>query len=297
MDRMINKDPLISIVLPTLNGGRYIATSIESCLQQSYKNFELIVVDGGSTDNTIQIVKSFDDPRIRIYNQQSNTGRLPGALNFGFSHAKGDFFTWAQDDDYYKNDAMERMVSYLLKNPDVGLVYTGLWFIDEAEGIILESKLLPPEALIATNPVGHCFLYRREVAERVGPYDVNFIMVEDAEFWMRIYKMFKVAMIEDRYYYHRFHSESLTIKNYGGYLAQRRLAEASKKHFGLSWFRYQHRIADVFIDEAFSAYQKEDYKHVLPCILNGTLRNPRWLRNRGIYSIAIQSLSEIIWSS
>jgi hypothetical protein len=119
-------------------------------------------------------------------------------------------------------------------------------------------------------------------------------MVEDAEFWMRVYKSFKMAMIEDRYYYHRYHRDSLTIKNYGAYLALRRLADASKKHFGSSFFKYQQRIAKSFIDEAFFAYQKKDFPHVLPCILNGIIRNPLWLGERGVLSIGIRSLAKMV---
>ena len=80
---------LVSIVLPTLNGSRFIATSIESCLAQSYEHFELIIVDGGSTDGTLVIVRSFGDPRIRLINQPGNVDRLPGALNCGFAAASG----------------------------------------------------------------------------------------------------------------------------------------------------------------------------------------------------------------
>ena len=292
--KLPDSHPLVSIVLPTFNCDRYLSISIESCLKQTYQNFELIVVDGGSTDNTLQIVKGVGDPRIRIYHQPANTGRLPGALNIGFSHAQGDFYTWAQGDDYYKTEAIEVMVSYLLRNPEVGLVYTGMWMIDGDGCVMSESKILSPDTLVSANPVQHCFLYRREVAERVGEYNVDFLMVEDVEYWMRIYKNFKVAVIKDRYYYHRFHSESLTIKNYGGHLAQRRLADASKFHFGTGWLQYRKRIAQVYIDEAFAAFENNDYKHVLACISKGTMHNPMWLGKRGVLSIGTQSLSNIL---
>jgi glycosyltransferase involved in cell wall biosynthesis len=298
MSEINRASPLVSIVLPTYNGERYIATSIESCLLQTYQNIELIVVvDGRSTDNSKQIVCEYSDPRIRILDNPSGVGRLPGSLNIGFSAARGDMYSWTSDDNYYKQNAIETMVSYLMQNPDVGLVYTGFWFIDEQGNTIRESNFLPPETLTVMNPVGSCFLYRREVAERVGQYDVNSLMVEDVDFWMRIYKLYKVDMVKERYYYHRLHNESLTGKNYGEYLAQRRLAATSKKHFGLSWFRYQQLLADAFINEAFAAYQKKDYRHVLPCILNGTVRYPPWLAERGIYSIGIRSLVRMFHSS
>lgn len=298
VDGFSNNKPLISIVLPTLNGSRYIATSIDSCLQQSYPNFELIVVvDGRTRDNTMQIVREYSDPRIRIFENRSGDGGLPGSLNIGFSHARGDFYTWTSDDNYYQQDALEVMFAYLVQNSEVGLVYTGYWYIDDDGRILRESDLLPPQTVTRSNPVGCCFLYRRDVAEKAGQYDVNFRMVEDAEFWMRIFKLSKIAMIEGRYYYYRLHNDSLTVKNYGAHFAKRRLVAASKTHFGINWFAYQRLIAEVFIDEAFFAFNKMDYRHVLACLLSGVVRNPLWLGNRGLYSIGIQSLFKSIWSN
>lgn len=287
---MNTSDCLISIVLPTYNGSKYIELSIRSILGQTHSNFELIVVDGGSTDNTLEIVQSFKDSRIKIIHQPANSGRLPGALNLGFAHAAGDFFTWAQDDDYYTSEALERMLVFLLQNPDVGLVYTGMWLIDGEGKILREANIFPPEELSWTNPVGHCFLYRREVAEKVGLYDVNYLMVEDVQYWMRVYKQFKMAVIHERHYYHRLHSNSLTVKNYGGYLALRRMAEASRNVLGTSWIKYQQRLADAYVEEAFAAAKKNDFRHLQYCLLNGIIRKPAWLFERGIYSIWIRGL-------
>src|SRR2546430_15016306 len=92
-------EPLVSVVLPTLNGARFIGSSIASCLAQTYENFELIVVDGGSTDGTPDIVRSISDRRVRLVFQHGNVNRLPGGLNTGLAGAAGGWLTWTPGDD------------------------------------------------------------------------------------------------------------------------------------------------------------------------------------------------------
>jgi glycosyltransferase involved in cell wall biosynthesis len=107
--------PLVSIVLPTYNGSRYIQQSIDSCLNQTYSNIELIIVDDGSTDCTEQIINSYTDNRIRYIQHQKNAG-LPTALNTGVAHATGDYLTWTSDDNFYAPQAIETQLTFLLKN-------------------------------------------------------------------------------------------------------------------------------------------------------------------------------------
>jgi len=99
----------VTIVLPTFNGSRYIRQSIESCLNQTYRNIELIIIDDGSTDNTIEIINSYRDDRLRLIQFEENLGHI-AALNYGFSVSTGDFLTWTSDDDYYALDAISQMV-------------------------------------------------------------------------------------------------------------------------------------------------------------------------------------------
>src|SRR5688572_20908989 len=105
-------EAMVSIVLPTFNGSRYLAESIESCLAQTYRAWELIIVDDCSTDETPSIIKSFEarDSRIRSIRNQKNL-KLPGSLNAGFAEAKGALFTWTSDDNLYRPNALEVMVA------------------------------------------------------------------------------------------------------------------------------------------------------------------------------------------
>lgn len=277
--------PLVSIILPTLNGSRYIANSIQSCLRQTYAHLEIIVVDGRSTDDTLAIVQSMADKRIRIVAQPDNAGRLPGALNCGFAAARGDLFTWTQDDDYYTPEALAVMVQALQAEPALGLVYTDFWFVD-ADGQVLHPAVLgEPDELRRRNTVGHCFLYRRAVAERVGKYDADFYMAEDLHFWVRAYRVTRLRHLSGAYFYHRLHPASLTMKDYGRFTALRVAARARREVLHIPWLDYQRQLADAYIQEAFAAHANGASARARACVRQGVLHNPAWLANRGVLAI------------
>jgi glycosyltransferase involved in cell wall biosynthesis len=282
--------PLVSVVLPTLNGSRYIAASIGSVLGQTYRNLELIVVDGGSTDGTLEIVAGVADARLKLVRQRDNADRLPGALNDGFALATGTYFTWAQDDDLFAPEAFAVMVRALDQRADVGLVYTGFQFIDENGAVIRAATLGPPEGLTASNVVGHCFLYRRTLAEQVGRYDPKFIMSEDTHFWLRAYRCGRLLYLPGSYYFHRLHPDSLTVRDYGRYQSLRVAARARREVLGISRRAYARQVSSAYIEEAFAAYAAGDLRRVRRCLAPALLRNPTWLRNRGVWSIGLRSL-------
>ena len=118
----LNNANLVSIIMPTLDGERFIRQSIDSSLNQSWPEIELIVVDGGSTDETLKIVADYADPRIRLIHQPPDSGRLPGAINLGCRHASGSYLTWTHDDNWYEPKAIEILVQRLTDHPDVDFV-------------------------------------------------------------------------------------------------------------------------------------------------------------------------------
>lgn len=202
--------PLVSIVLPTYNGAKYIRKSIESCLEQSYRNIELIIVDDCSTDETPSIVQEYaaKDARVRYFRNETNQ-RLPRSLNVGFAQAKGEFLTWTSDDNFYLPLAIEKMVAHLQVNKG-DFVYCDLYifYYDNINYARLE-RLPDVKAIEKGNCVRACFLYRRKVLEVVGGYDPDMELLEDYDYWVRVYRKFSILHLAEPLYYYRHHPKSL----------------------------------------------------------------------------------------
>lgn len=204
---------MISIVLPTFNGEKFIEKAITEVLGQTYTDFELIVVNDCSTDSTLAIISRYAerDDRIQIINNTSNQ-KLPRSLNTGFAQARGDFFTWTSDDNFYHKDALEKMMDYLSKNKDKDIVYAPYNYIDENDKRIGYSEQIDGdvERLYLGNAIGACFLYKREVHEKLKGYDAEQFLVEDYDFWLRAMRYFNYGFISECLYEYRLHASSLT---------------------------------------------------------------------------------------
>ena len=203
---------LISIVLPIYNGEKYMRQSIDSVLAQTYQNWELLIMDDGSTDQTANIAREYvsRDARISYYKNPQNL-RLPRNLNRGFSLAKGAYLTWTSDDNYYYPKALETMY-FALKEGKKEFAFASCDVID-GEGKIVECIMVNDHArksIVGSNPVGACFLYTRKVYETVGDYDPDMTRVEDFDYWQRICSTFSFSCIPDKLYAYRWHGGALT---------------------------------------------------------------------------------------
>jgi FkbM family methyltransferase len=203
--------PLVSIVLPTYNGSRYLNDAISSCLNQTYRNLELIVVDDCSTDGTPEILqeRAAQDARIRVVTHATNK-KLPAALNSGFAQARGKYLTWTSDDNLYQPHAIGSMVSALTAQPDAAVVYTSYSVIDDAGQLVNTMPAKRPGELVLGNIVGACFLYTDAVQEAVGPYDESLFLAEDYDFWLRAAQRFRFVPLHDDLYWYREHQQSLS---------------------------------------------------------------------------------------
>jgi glycosyltransferase involved in cell wall biosynthesis len=211
LTRPAEPQPLISIVLPTYNGSRYLREAIDSCVAQTYQNWELIVVDDCSTDATPSIVAEYvsRDRRIKSIRHETNK-KLPQALNTGHEAASGEYLTWTSDDNRFLPAAIEEMARFLQEHPTVGIVYTDTVLIDDAGKYIADSPALPPSRLAYMDAMRGCFLYRRTVYEALGGYDTDLFLAEDYEYWLRAYRQFELAPFHKTLYEYRWHDQSLT---------------------------------------------------------------------------------------
>lgn len=214
------QNKLVSIVLPTYNRAQHIGKSIESVLRQTYENFELIIVDDCSIDNTADVVRAFDDKRIRYIKHEENK-RLPSALNTGFFHSKGDYLTWTSDDNEYLESAIEKMVVYL-KHTDKEFVCADYYIVNsklDASAANHERpkrlvRCSPIDNIKRGNNIGACFLYTKNVYKNIGEYDVNAELAEDYDYWLRVYAKFEIGHIGEPLYIYGQHSESLSSTRY-----------------------------------------------------------------------------------
>ncbi len=212
---MITKNtPVVSVIIPAYNQSVYISEAIQSVLGQTYPNFELIVVDDGSTDETPQIIAQIHDPRMRVI-RQPNAG-LSAARNTGLRESSAPLVTFLDSDDYFLPDKLEVLTNYLEEHSEIGLVVGRTRFINETGNSIIESAKTPatlalPE-LLFENPMCVCgVLLRRKWLECVGMFDESLRACEDWDLWIRLaYAGCRFAWVENIVATYRYHQGQMT---------------------------------------------------------------------------------------
>ncbi len=285
-------EPLVSIVLTTLNSARYLREAVDSCLGQTYRNLEFIVVDGGSTDGTLEILAGHTHPQMWLTYQKHNEGKLPGALNLGLAAARGDYLTWMQGDSIYHPNAIERMVEALETHPEVGHVYADFWQIDSDGMVQTVIQTCEPEEILEAkgDPCGVCFMIRRRVREIVGPHDVEAYPTQDYDYRMRIAMKFRSLRIPEPLYYWRLHPGSLSGSRPWSIDARNDVRIRLKLELS-TWEQAQRDLAEIDIADAFEHFRAEKYDEVPSLVWAGLRRH--WLHalNRGVWAITARSLA------
>ena len=282
---------LVSIVLTTLNSERYLARSLESCLKQTYRNLEVLIVDGGSQDRTLEIAAGHADPRLRVIHQTDNEGRLPGAINLGLAEAQGDYLTWAQDDCWYELHAVQTLADCLDAHSDVGLVYSDYWDVDEAGARLRYHSVNPPtpECLLADDVVRQSFLFRREVYQAVGPLDARHYPVHDVTWRVSAARRFRLQPLHTPLLYYTQHAASLTGR-IGPWTLQRQMAAALFQEGHFTPAGYRRRLAVIDLHQAYEDYiLRGDYGAFWRHALAGLGRDPRRLLDRGLLKLMLWS--------
>ena len=208
----MQNDKLVSIVLPVYNGEKYLKQSIESVLNQTYENLELIIVNDNSTDSSLDIAKEFEriDSRVKVISNPRNL-KLPSSLNNGFKNANGEYYTWTSDDNYYENNAIEEMVNYLESNQDKAMVCCNQTIIDlRANNNRLFKPSLSVQDMLINNYVGACFLYRKTAADAIGEYNPKKFLIEDYDYWLRMMLYGNIGHLDKNLYNYRMRSDSLS---------------------------------------------------------------------------------------
>lgn len=199
--------PLVSVILPTRNRADLIGRSIRSVLSQSFRDFELIIVDDNSSDNTADVVRGFHDDRV-IYDRLPANKGAAAARNRGVELAKGRIIAFQDDDDEWIQGKLEKEVKVFEENtyPDLGIVFTNMWVIGKKISELSRPALLRPadgfvfnDALFGRlKDIGiQTALIRRKVFEKVGGFDENFPRWIDHEFFIRASRHFLFYQIDE----------------------------------------------------------------------------------------------------
>ncbi|MCC6850398.1 MAG: glycosyltransferase [Deltaproteobacteria bacterium] len=215
--------PRVSVVLPVYNHLRFLPEAIGSVLAQTYTDFELVIVNDGSTDGTREYLDTLADPRIVVVHQENR--RLPGALNTGFARACGELLTWTSADNHCAPLFLEALVGALDRFPEAGFAYAAFAWIDDESRItgIHRDQEVTVRSLLKQNPGIAAFLYRRACRDAVGEYDPALDGAEDWDMWLRIVERFPAVYVPEILYYYRLHADSMTVKH------RERVAAASRQ--------------------------------------------------------------------
>ncbi|MFC2061440.1 glycosyltransferase family 2 protein [Elusimicrobiota bacterium] len=187
----------VTVIIPTYNRGYIISETIDSVLNQKYQDFEIIIVDDGSTDNTRTIIEEYirkNPDKIRYYYQKKKGG--PAARNIGIKKARGKYIANLDSDDISLPDRLEKEIVVLNKHPEIGLVYSDVLLRENditKEWIRIENEIVPADEIIKRLLLEGCFIvnssimYRKEIAETV-PFNENFMVGDDYLFFLEMAK-------------------------------------------------------------------------------------------------------------
>ena len=239
--------PLVSICIPTYNGGRWIAECISSALNQTYEPLEILIVDDGSTDNTVEIVRSMEDRRVRLVRNSTHRG-LVGNWNECVRLAQGEFIKFLFQDDAFYPQCVERMMQLFAAWPELGLVFARRDFVVEADApaelareIVGDYsdqhlKFEDVQALnngralfaqhVAKGLYESCIaeppstLIRKEVFQRLGLFNTRMHQACDIEMWLRIMFYYDIGFVNEKLLMFRIHGNSATAFNRSNRKAQ-----------------------------------------------------------------------------
>ncbi|MFW6025205.1 MAG: glycosyltransferase family 2 protein [Candidatus Woesearchaeota archaeon] len=194
--------PLVSVIMPAYNASDFIEEAIDSILKQTYTNFEFIIIDDSSTDNTWEIINSYNDKRIKAYQNKENSGVVK-TRNRGFDIAKGEYYAIFDSDDISMPNRLEEQVRFLEEHDDYGAVGSHIYIINEESNIIAKRKYITEYSKIKKNILWESpfaqpsVMIRKEVIDVVGYYKrEGYDRARDYDLWIRIYDKYKIVNLD-----------------------------------------------------------------------------------------------------
>jgi len=216
---MIN--PRITVLMSVFNGEKYIRQAILSILNQTFKDFEFLIINDGSTDRTPQILRSYKDSRIKLYNNRENKG-LTRSLNIGLRIAKGKYIARMDADDISHPERLEKQISTIVKDREIGMVTS---WIDEFGLIKKPSDYFmrvrtynTPEEIFYTLLFHNCIahstvLFRKDLVLSLNGYAADYEQSQDYNLWVKISRISKILKIKEALVARRSHRDTISARN------------------------------------------------------------------------------------
>jgi len=210
------KIPKISVIMPVYNGEKYLKEAIDSILNQTYADFELLLINDASTDHTENVINSYNDDRIVYIKNEKNLGLIK-TLNKGLDLAKGEFIARMDQDDISLPERFEKQIAVFEKNPEIGVC--GTWFTPLINNILIDKKTLKhPEhsetikiAMLGYCALGHpTIMLRRNMIKNLR-YDTDYQAAEDYELWTRLSRNTKLYNVQESLLHYRFHETNISV--------------------------------------------------------------------------------------
>ncbi|NEO98998.1 MAG: glycosyltransferase [Symploca sp. SIO2E9] len=209
--------PTISVIIPAYNASKTILATLQSIQAQTFSDFEIIVINDGSTDGTLDLLSKISEPRLRVFSYEN--GGLPVARNRGIVQSSGKFISFIDADDLWEPDKLELQLEALQRHPEAGVAYSWTAFIDEKgdflyawEPLFFEGNVYPQ--LLVRNFIssGSNILVRREFIESAGEFDPSLKSVEDWDYYLRLAARCAFVLVPKYQILYRRSSQSMTSK-------------------------------------------------------------------------------------
>ncbi len=231
--------PLITIVTPSYNQSRYLEQTIRSVLAQDYPSIEYFVIDGGSTDSSVEIIQKHEK-QLAGWASEKDKGQAE-AINKGFQRAGGEFIAWLNSDDLYQPGAIRTAIETFQKHPEAGLVYGDVLSIDENSRSFNLQTFRPFSLtdLMAFNIISQPAVFmRRSVLEQAGLLDLSYHLLLDHQLWLRMARLAPMVYIPETLAAARYHAEAKNLA---------RTADFGREAFRIvDWMRNDPLLAPVF---------------------------------------------------
>ena len=210
---MTQRTPTVTVLMPVYNGARFLRESIESILNQTFNDFECLIIDDASTDTSREIIRSFTDPRIKLIENANHCG-LVKTLNRGLALAKGEYIARQDQDDISYPARLEKQVTFLNSHPQIVLLGTNIHNIDEngKKSISYGYSIVSTPAaihwqIIFDNPFVHSsVMFRTEIIRNLGGYNDHFNACEDFDLFSRVCSSYGTTNLNEKIIEYRYHS-------------------------------------------------------------------------------------------